>query len=250
MNKLAIVIFLAVLFSCSDKKTLEITPEEIQDYVAACTDSTRVYDIIQGARFSRDDETYQSSAFYYNDSLVLLVIEESSQEKLVNTNIYFKEDVPVYIEEYISKFNENEGYVAEHKAYLNGADVLASEERKANDAYAIEELEFVAADLEYDEYDFLKGLRAVNQEKEFEMAFEEFLILNPESYLILENKESGYGVALFIMKGDENLDLLYLDSDTYRGRKVFFDYEFTVMNGIERMLYMGVEIKEEEKEAA
>lgn len=245
MKKLCVILIVLVLSACSSEKTLDITKEEIQAYIESCTDSTRVYDIIQGARFSRDDETYQSNAFYYNDSLVLLVIEETSQTKLVNTNIYFKEDVPVYLEEYISKFDENEGYVAERKAYLNGLDVIASEERKANDAYEIEDLSYEKAELNYDGYDFKRGLRAIEQEAEFEMSFHEFLILNPESYLILENDSSGYGVALFITKGDENLDMLYLDAPAYRGKKVTFDYEFTVMNGIERMLYMGVEVVEE-----
>lgn len=245
MRKLSILLFFVSLVSCSDQKTLDITKEEIQDYIATCTDSSRVYEIVQGPRFSRDDETYQSNGFYFNDTLVLLVVEETSQEKIVNTNIYFKEEVPVYVEEYTSEFNELEGYVAEQRVYLNGVDVIFSEERKANDAYEIEDVEFSEVQLDYSQYDFHKGERAIAQENEFEMSFDDFLILNPESYLILENEESGYGVALFITKGDDNLDILYLESGTYRGTKVIFDYQFTIMNGIERMLYMGVEFKDE-----
>ena len=74
------------------------------------------------------------------------------------------------------------------------------------------------------------------------MKFGQFLIINPDSYLILENDKSGYNVAFYILEGDELLDELYANPDAYKGKTIKVNHEFMKMSGIERMIYRGGEI--------
>ncbi|MFT4599952.1 MAG: hypothetical protein ACI857_000119 [Arenicella sp.] len=237
-------LFLFFLVACNSDPVLDIDKEGIDDYVASCMNPEKIYDITQGARYSRNDETYQVNGYALYDSLILHTIEENTQNSATTRNIFYKEDLPVYVEEYISTFEEEESTVTERKIYLNGRDILEAEERTA--VLDIEFEEFASVDLSVSDYDFDRPKNALFQEGEFEMKYGEFLILGAESYLILENPESKFGVALYIIKGDELLDNLYARPLDYEGKTLHFDYEFLEMNGIDRMIYHGAEVLESE----
>lgn len=240
-----ILIFCCVtlLFSCNGERTLDISKEEIDEYVAECLDTALIYDIIVGPRYSREDESYHVTQYSQYDTTILYATEEFSKESSCRMNVFYKEDLPVFVEEYITEYNESSTESIERKIYLNGRDIIHAEERKSLNEYEIDQVKFSQVDLNRDDYDLDKPGNALYQENEFEMQFSEFLIINPESYLILKNPKSGYSVALYILKGDDMLDELYAKPNQYKGKTVRFDYEFANMNGIERLIYKGVEIK-------
>lgn len=247
MKRIFLILPVLLLIACSSKPSLDITPDEIDDYVSSCLDEERVYDITLGPRYSRNDESFKADEYAYYDSLVLITCEEYSETGFTSMNIFFKEELPVYIEEYISTYNEADGDIIERKIYMNGAEILEAHERSAATDFDLETAVYKKVERSITEYDFERPRRAVAQEKEFEMMFNEFLIINPESYLILKNEESKYGVALYILEGDELLDELFSKPLIYEGKTLKFDYEFIQMNGIERMIYRGGEILEKEE---
>ena len=161
-------------------------------------------------------------------------------------NIFYKDELPVFIEHFSSEFNESSSSYSERKIYLNGRDVINAYERTAVSEFEIEEVEFKAVDVLLSEYDLDQPKDAVKQENDFEMKYGEFLIINPESYLVLENEKSEYGVALYIMDGDMLLDELFAKPNDYRGKTIFVHHEFLVMQGVERMIYKGGIVKEPE----
>jgi len=247
MKRILHILPVVVLIACQSKPKLEITTDEIDLYVASCLDAERIYDINLGPRYSRDDETYKADEYAYYDSLVLITCEEYSEKEFSTMNIFFKQELPVYIEQYISAYNEADGDIIERKIYLNGAEILEEHERTGVTDYELENAAYKQVELSIEDFDFERPRRATAQEGEFEMKFNEFLIINPESYLILKNEESKYGVALYILEGDELLDELFSKPLIYKGKTLKFDYEFLKMEGIERMIYRGAEVEEKKE---
>jgi hypothetical protein len=148
------------------------------------------------------------------------------------------------LEEFRYEYSPEKMELRERKIYLNGSEVIAAYERKGPTEEEVDSMKFEKAEIDLGDYDLKRPRRAIDQEAEFEMKFGEFLIINPDSYLILENDENGYGVALFIMEGDMLLDEMYEKPESYKGKTIEVFHEFMVMNGIERMIYRGGIVKE------
>lgn len=237
---------IAFLAACSSGPSFDMSEEEIDEYVESVLDTAKIYDIAQGLRFSRDDESYQVTEYSQYDTVVLYNSMDETESSQTILNIYFKEELPIFIEEYIYEYPEEYSKVTERRIYLTGSDILQAYERSAEYETEIDEKEYEKVDLNYADYDFDRPKRAVNQEGEFEMKYGEFLIINPESYLILENEDSKYGVALYIMEGDMLLDELFAKPNDYLGKSIFVHHEFRMMGGIERMIYRGGIVKETE----
>ena len=87
--------------------------------------------------------------------------------------------------------------------------------------------------------ELIKPFNAIQQQGDFEMKFGEFLVMGPQSYLILSNETSKYDVALYIQQGDFLLDELYTYPKKYKGKTVFANYEFINENGVTKMAYRG-----------
>lgn len=219
-----------------------MTEEEIDAYVESCLDPEKIYDINFGMRYSQNDLAYQVTEYRMNDTIVLHNINETSEFTQLNQNIFYKDDFPVFIEQYHWDFSGNELAYSEKKIYLTGDDVLKAYERTGN----TDELnsKFEETTVAFESFDFQKPKDAVNQEGDFEMKFGDFLVINPESYLILENEKSGWGVALYILEGDMLLDQLFAYPENYKGKTIEIHHEFMNMNGIERMIYRGGILKE------
>ena len=76
------------------------------------------------------------------------------------------------------------------------------------------------------------------------MKFGEFLIFDNQSYLVLENENSGFNVALFIIQGDPMIDELYSNPEKYKGKTIFTTHEFHNIAGLDRVVYTGGKIIE------
>jgi hypothetical protein len=230
-----------LLISCKGGKTLDITKDEIDDYVAQCLDTALIYDINLGPRYSKDDNSYQAFEYSLYDTLTLHTVEEFSSNSDARTNIYYKENLPIYIEEYIAVYEESGAKFTQRKIYLNGRDVIEASERSSGSEDLLSELKYKPIDLDITTYDLNKARNSVKQEGEFALQFEDFLTVGYETYLLLSNEESNYHVALYIVEGDDMIDKLYSEPLKYKGKTFFFNYQFVVMAGIERMVYKGVE---------
>ncbi|MBD3636679.1 MAG: hypothetical protein HUJ25_05000 [Crocinitomicaceae bacterium] len=242
-NYIPLFLIALLIWSCKRGPAIDMTEEEIDAYVQTCVSPDRVYDIGLGLRYSRDDESYQVTEYTYNDSLILHNIEEISMEHSRRRNIFYKNNLPVYLEDYLFEYGDSLK-ITERKVYLTGDGLLAAYERSGESELAVEGFKFHKVDMKFKDFDFQRPKDAMLQKGEFEMKFGEFLIINPESYLILENDKSEFGVALFILEGDLLLDELYEHPKEYKGKTIFVQHEFMNMNGIERMIYRGGIVKE------
>jgi hypothetical protein len=244
MVKYLPLFFVVFLIACKGDESHDLTEEEIDAYVASCLDTNKVYDITLGLRYSKGPETYQVTEYGMADTAVLHNSQEITEFTTVMINQFYKDDSPVYLEEFRYEYSPEKMELRERKIYLNGSDVIAAYERKGPTEEEVDSMKFEKAEIDLGDYDLKRPRRAIDQEAEFEMKFGEFLIINPDSYLILENDENGYGVALFIMEGDMLLDEMYEKPESYKGKTIEVFHEFMVMNGIERMIYRGGIVKE------
>ncbi|MGB1104685.1 MAG: hypothetical protein ACPG21_13810 [Crocinitomicaceae bacterium] len=230
-------------------KTIDITPEEIDAYVAEKLDVNQLYDVSQSPRFSKEKETYEVIEYLQDDSVVLFVITHVLENEQIDRQVFFKHGVPVYVDELVSS-NIAELPFTQRRIYLDGANALKAEERSSAFEDELQYLEYQEVSVDLDNYDFEKPKRAFSQEGEFALFFEEFINIPPQEYLILENEESGYDVALFIAEGDDHPFLLQLkeDPEKYKGRPVFVTQQFIIMTNIERMLFIDGYFKDESSE--
>lgn len=231
--------FVLVLLGCKSGPTHNMTENEIDAYISDCLDTSQIYEIAAGLRFSKDDASYQVTEYSLYDTVVLYntIEENTTSQRLLN--IFYKDDLPIYIEEFKYEFPKEYTKVTERKIYLTGSGILKAYEKSSEFEFEIDDQAFEEVSLSYSDYDFERPRDAISQQGDYEMRYGEFLIINPESYLILENEESGYGVALYILEGDELLDELFAKPIDYRGKAIFVHHEFRMMSGIERMIYRG-----------
>jgi len=248
MKRIGFILILALFSACNSQPSLEISVEDIDIYVAEKLDESQIYDVTQSLRFSRNDETYEVVQYLQNDSVVLYLETLISNEENITRQVFFKEGFPIYVSEYISKNTEITPF-SQREVYLDGASVIEARERLADNESDLEYIEYQKIALEIDVYDFSRLENAILQKGEFEMKFGEFIVINPQSYLILENTESDYEVALFITEEHPVLDELFDHPEENKGRSIFVNHQFVSMSGIERMLFIDGFFKEEEETA-
>lgn len=230
---LLIISISVLLFSCHSKQGL--TEKQIDSIVESILDSNQVYDIAQSLRFSNETDHYNVVEYSQNDSSKLFVESYYDNESEYTRQIYLQNGKVVFVKEFGFNVVDNLAQDYEIKAYVfNETEQLVY--KKTLDEN--EEGNFVKQD-ENIKIDIKKPKNAVLQKGDFEMKFGEFLVVPPQSYLILENKESKYNVALFIQEGDFLLDELFTNPEEYKGKTIFANHEFLTMNGVERMVYRG-----------
>ncbi|NOQ71103.1 MAG: hypothetical protein GQ574_03815 [Crocinitomix sp.] len=236
-----IVAFL--LIACGGEQGIEITPAEIDAYVADKLSESQVFDVSQSLRFSRENETYEVARYMQNDTVILYIETDVTKDEELVRQTFFKEGVPVYVDEFIAS-NIQENPFTQRKTYLDGANVIESYEKNSASELDLEFIDFVEANVKITEFDFAKPDSALQQKGDFEMKFEEFIIIDPQTYLILENAESDYDVALFVSEEHILLSQLFANPDEYIGRTIFVTHQFVLMNNIERMLFIDGELFE------
>lgn len=238
MKKISYLLFALLIVSCKSEESLEITTDEIDAYVDEKLGEDQMYDVSQSLRFAKENETYEVVRYMQNDTVILYLETHVTEDQQMIRQTFFMRGLPVYVDEYISS-NITENPFIQRRVYLDGEEVMESFERSSAYEDELEYLEYIEANVDRDEFNFEKPDNAMAQQGDFEMKFEEFIIISPQTYLILENDESKYDVALFL-SGESHplLDRLFANPNDYKGRTIFVTHQFVLMNNIERMLFI------------
>jgi hypothetical protein len=228
-----------LFISCKSRPSIRITKQEIMSYVDSLKGPEMEFSVGQSLRFSKEDNTYKAIEYLLGEEIVLHYEEINSENQATVRSIYYKKGIPVFISEStVNNSTDKDGYI-EKEIYTNGKDILGARKRVAEYESELPYAEYVDTDADLDDYDLDKPKNAIRQTGEFEMKFGEFLLIDPEKYLILENEKSQYDVALFFMESDPLLDSLQARPDFYEGETIFVKHEFRLINQIERMIYRG-----------
>jgi len=242
MKNLLLVLSFLFLIACTDnrkKTSLDVSEESIDKYIEEKLDTSQNFEIASGLRFSKGDETYTAEQFSQNDTVILCTEEIVTPTGVLLRNFFFKDDLPVYVEEYESIYSETSDLYRQRKIYFNGAIILKAYEKTASVEEELVKLPFKEITMTMNQFDFERPKNASMQQGDYEMKFGEFLVFDLESYLILENKESGWSVALYILKGDQLVDQLYANPDAYKGKTIHPYHEFMTIGGLDRVVYKG-----------
>lgn len=237
MRNSAYLLILFFLIACSGEQGIEISTTEIDAYVSDKMGESQIFDVSQSLRFSRENETYEVVRYMQNDTVVLYMETDVTKDEQIIRQTFFKEGVPVYVDEFIAS-NINEIPFTQRKIYLDGLNIIESYEKSAFAEMDLEGIDYEKANADISEFDFARPDSALQQKGDFEMSFEEFIIIDPQTYLILENNESKYDVALFVSEEHPVLTQLFANPDDNKGRTIFVTHQFVLMNGIERMLFI------------
>ena len=243
---------LVLLAACAPKGedgkivSVEVDEKSIDQYVAEKLDTSQTYDILPGMRFSRGENyAYTAVRFSQQDTAILYTEKIEEASGITYRNIFYKEGKPIFVEEYITIADTMTAVYIERKAYLNGAIVLKAYEKKSEIEDELANLPFKEITMTMSQFDFERAEKAVTQSDEYEMRFGEFLNIDlTMSYLILENEESGFNVALLIMQPDELINYLWADQAGNKGKIIRPYHQMMQLGGMEQMVYMGGDLIE------
>ena len=242
-NQFIFLSFIFLLIACGErvgqKKSLDVSEESIDKYIEEKLDTSQNYEIVTGLRFSKGEETYASEQFSQNDTVILCTEEIVTSTGILFRNFFFKNDLPVYIEEYETINTPTTDLYRQRKIYLNGAIILKAYEKTAGTEDELIKLPFKEITMSLGQFDFQRPKDAALQEGDYEMKFGEFLVFDLQSFLVLDNKESGWSVALYILKGDELVEELYANPEENQGKTIHPYHDFMVIGGLDRVVYMG-----------
>ena len=200
--------------------------------------------MIPSLRYSSgENETYTVKQYFSEESTRLISVESYTSTTYKGSNIYYSGGHPVFVNEVVSVFEPGSESYLEKIVFLDGIDVhSAYAKTDFNEMPTFEDTLFTKTELEASSIDFEKPIRALQQKGEFEMYFDEFLLIEPQSYLIVESKDGSTNSAIFIKQSDELLDKMYESPKAYEGKRIWVNHYFEEMNGIERMIYNGAEL--------
>ena len=221
-----------------------ITEAEIDKYVAEKASTEEVYDITISPRYSKGEEVVQVITYEKEGELIMVAEEYADAFSYTYRSIFYKEAEPVYITEYAEDFSNNEEWYMERKIYLNYGDYLKGYEKKTATTEDLDVVGFKVKDIDIENYDFDHYADAIEQKGIYEMKFGEFLEYPGQTFLILENKESGYNAAYMILEADQFLNNLYEQQEAYQGKTIVVYPKFQTIAGIERMIYGGGELRD------
>jgi hypothetical protein len=242
-NQFIFSILLLLFIGCGPKQK-KLSEAEIDQIVNNISDPEHLYDIAQSLRFTRNEEQYDATEFSKNDTIALYVENYENEETMYNRQIFYYLQNPIFINEIGYKHINNEVVQYQEKIYLSSGEIFSAYTGIIEDEENTDHINFEKFNPDLSKYDFNKPKNAVNQQGDFEMKFGEFLIIDRDSYLILENEKSKYSVALYIIEGDETLNSLFENKEALQGKTVFAYHEFVNIGGINRMLYKGSYIAE------
>ncbi len=250
LNKFLVLLITVVsLVSCDSKNNVDANLEppldslelEIQGIVNLINSQKDSLLEVPSLRFSNGENgTYAVKHYFLNEMTQLISVEDYANDYVKQTDFYFSEGYPVFINEFLSEFLEEKEQYSERIVYLKSQEVYqAYSKSEFNEIPFFEDTLFVKTDVEMDYFDFNKPLRAIQQKGEFEMYFDEFLLIEPQSYIIVENADSTINAALFIKSGDSLLNNMFEEPERFAHKKLWVNHYFEEMNGIERMIYNG-----------
>jgi hypothetical protein len=239
MHKVVYLFAFLMLVGCGGKKGMKISTTEIDQYVEMKSSDDQIYDVSQSLRFAtkNSSNTYEVVRYMQNDTVILYRETEITDEKYVVRQTFYKSGVAIFIDEFTA-LNQLEMPFKHRKIYLDGVSVLTVKERSANTEEDLEVTDFTDGKAKFEDFKFEKPELAMTQKGPFEMRFEDFLIMPPQTFLILGNEESLYEVALFVSEPHDLLDQINLDRKAYVGRPFFVTHQFILMAEIERMHFL------------
>jgi hypothetical protein len=254
-----ITLFSILLVSCdTNSKKIEIEhktvskEQPIDNIVNQIDNNIDSYNKIESLRFSKETEQYEAVKFLKNDSVVLVSEQFSTPTSNYARNFYYSKNKIILIREIgfiLSMADEYTQYEHNIYYYSDGSSTGFKTNFNVEDGKEIYDdmgnqiFNRLPLDLTSIVIDKNRFNQAFNQEGPFEMKFGEFLIIEPQSYLILENEKSDYDVALYIIEGDSLLDDMYVNPSYYKGKTINVKHEIQTMNGVERLIYKGGELK-------
>ena len=246
MKNISFLLLVVLFASCKgDMPAAEFEPNDIDAYVADKLDDSQIYDVSQSLRFSRDNETYEVVQYMQNDTVVLFLETHITQEEQIIRQFFYRGGILVFVDESIGS-NVAEIPFTQRQTYFEGDKIVKSQQRSTEYEMDLKNLEFEKTEVALSDFDFQKPVNAMDQKGEFEMTFEEFIVVD-QTYLILENPESEFDVALFVNSAHPLLDKLFAVPADYVGKTIFVTHQFISMNGVERMLFVDAFfVKDEE----
>lgn len=196
---------------------------------------------IPSLRFAKGaDETYTATMYGENQVTVRIREEEISNEKIWGRDYFYHEGQLIFIKEQGSVFKNAVEEYTERLIYFNeGVVYKAYEKHQFTDDDMFFDTLFKSTEIDLADRDLEKPNRALQQKGEFTMYFDEFLLIEPQSYLIVENNDKSINAALYIVEGDSLLNVLFENPKVYKKHKIWVYHSFREMNGVERMIYEG-----------
>ena len=235
-NFLSLIVIAFSIIACNSNTENKTTVVNIDDIVKSIVDTAKVYDIVESPKYTRTDEQYNVTEYSINDTVRLHVETFVSEHKEYTRQLYYTDTKLIYSSEfgYILTDTSEEEYISNAYFLGDGSQINYSNTK--------------GFDVEGEDYkltktpvkiELVKPFNAIKQKGDFEMKFGEFLVMGPQSYLILSNEVSKYDIALYIQQGDFLLDELYNNSEKFKGKTIFSNHEFIKENGVTKMAYRG-----------
>lgn len=248
---LSLSLIVILCFSCDSKKSETIANDivkidsiefNLKQKVLSIIGLNDSLDKISSLEYSLgENEKYAIVQLNENNQIQKLVEEDFTNDYNRQREIYFENNEIIFIKEMYSELiNQVESY-SESLVFIKDEVVYKAYVKKEyNELPLFSEMDnFEIADFDINEIDFDKIKRALLQRGEFEMRFDQFLSIEPQTYLIVENADKTINVALFIKEGDEVLNKLFENQKDLKGRKLSVNHYFEEMNGVTRMIYNG-----------
>jgi len=231
-----LIITLLSVTACNFKNDSNTTVVNIDNIVSTIIDSSQIYDITQSPRFTRTDEQYDVIDYSQNDTTKLMVETFKSEKQEYSRQLYYNNTKLIYSSEmgyHLTDTSETE-YIINTYFLGDGSQINFIN----NSSFDTKSKNYKLTDQSV-KVELIKSINAIKQHGDFEMKFGEFLVMGPQSYLILSNNKSKYDIALYIQKGDFLLDELYTNPEKYKGKTIFINHEFIIENGVNKMAYRG-----------
>ena len=225
-----------IITACNFNNENITTVVKIDNLTKAIIDTSQVYDIVQSPKYSRTNEQYDVIDYAQNDTTKLQVETFVSEQKEYSRHLYYDNTKLVYASEmgYVLTDSSETPYIVNTYFLGDGSQINYTNSTD----FSIESDDYKLSEIPV-KIQLIKPFNAIRQQGDFEMKFGEFLIMGPQTYLILTNKKSKYDIALYIQKGDYLLDELYSNPEKYKGKTIFSNHEFISENGVTKMAYRG-----------
>ncbi|MDX1348696.1 MAG: hypothetical protein R3279_00540 [Putridiphycobacter sp.] len=197
--------------------------------------------MVPSLRYAKGEtETYMAKMYGQNQLTRWIREEQISNQSILGRDYYYQGGNLILIKDSESIFNgETEEYTERLLYVQDNAIYKALEKHQYTEDNMFLDTLYQAVQISMAELDVEKPYRALQQQGEFAMHFDQFLLIDPQSYLIVENIDKTMNAALFIIEGDSLLNRLYENPEAYKGQKLWIYHSFKEMNGIERTIYEG-----------
>ncbi len=251
-NKIGLLILLlGFFFACesnpnhSEKgvknEVVDSVQESIESKVEAIIAMSDSLQMVPSLRYAKGEtETYTAKMYGKNQVTLRIREEHFSNEIIIGRDYFYDNNRLIFIKEEGSVFDNTEEVYVEKMIYVKDGGVYkAFEKHEFTEDDMFSDTLYQSVDFDISSIDLGKPLRAIEQRNEFAMYFDEFLFIDPQTYLIVENKDNSINAALYIIEGDSLINEIYSNPSSYEGKRLWVYHSFREMSGIERMIYEG-----------